>query len=79
VTKKQRDEVIMLLRCAADQLLTVGHVSIGSAAVSLGVSSRSRVTPAVDAFLSVYFRSSRDDKHADLLEAALLVEEGSLP
>jgi hypothetical protein len=87
LTKKQREEVVMLLRCAADALLVPRDWSwpfcsaTTPARESLGTSDEAYMA-AYDACTSVGWEGVNRDPVLSAylaLEAALLIEEGVLP
>ena len=95
MTKREREQVVMLLRCAADNMYT-GHSWTGSrgivrAAVELGFDNDWPFTSSapLDRALRAYdyaahklageFGGPREMMFVVLLEAAALVEEGALP
>jgi hypothetical protein len=83
VTKKERADVVMLLRCAADVAACSGPGgAMARADFDLGT-DHDTFAAAGDAerYVCAYVNSDWWDegRHIRLLEAALLVEEGALP
>lgn len=84
LTKKQREQIVALLRCAADVERTSGDDGILTAADAFGCKvwpisliERAAWQARNDAMDAI---SDAQDWHADvLLEAAMRVEEGSWP
>jgi hypothetical protein len=86
LTKKQREEVVILLRCVADDRIAAGYTSntrlanawqwIGVAALVADLAIESRLK-AEDLVWSKVGRMPRYEDSC--LEAAALVEEGVLP